>query len=306
MEEQTKTKDQLPSNQSEKEEASSSNNNNSYVRPKNKKELRAEKKAALKIMKKQQEKQNQLQVVSKEEKRSILQKERKQKQKELKKEQRIQMLKEEREFKKIHKLKKRHREENAKGGNNKNKKVKQNNAQVSSSSSTTTTTTTGGGASSTQDIDSSIDMNVYNNLFNGEHDEITGLTTLQMGIQYKDILKKGKKSKKGGSLGLEYVKDGSLVNVSYKLQGYKTNSNNGSSSGAIIDSSNNFTFRVGKNEVIKGWDLGILGMREGGRRQLIVPREYDYFLEYIIIYYIVSILRILTTDIPSFFLLTFL
>lgn len=305
MEEQTKTKDQLPSNQSEKEEASSSNNNNSYVRPKNKKELRAEKKAALKIMKKQQEKQNQLQVVSKEEKRSILQKERKQKQKELKKEQRIQMLKEEREFKKIHKLKKRHREENAKGGNNKNKKVKQNNAQVSSSS-TTTTTTTGGGASSTQDIDSSIDMNVYNNLFNGEHDEITGLTTLQMGIQYKDILKKGKKSKKGGSLGLEYVKDGSLVNVSYKLQGYKTNSNNGSSSGAIIDSSNNFTFRVGKNEVIKGWDLGILGMREGGRRQLIVPREYDYFLEYIIIYYIVSILCILTTDIPSFFLLTFL
>lgn len=305
MEEQTKIKDQLPSNQSEKEEASSSNNNNSYVRPKNKKELRAEKKAALKIMKKQQEKQNQLQVVSKEEKRSILQKERKQKQKELKKEQRIQMLKEEREFKKIHKLKKRHREENAKGGNNKNKKVKQNNAQVSSSSSTTTTTT-GGGASSTQDIDSSIDMNVYNNLFNGEHDEITGLTTLQMGIQYKDILKKGNKSKKGGSLGLEYVKDGSLVNVSYKLQGYKTNSNNGSSSGAIIDSSNNFTFRVGKNEVIKGWDLGILGMREGGRRQLIVPREYDYFLEYIIIYYIVSILCILTTDIPSFFLLTFL
>lgn len=294
MEEQTKTKDQLPSNQSEKEEASSSNNNNSYVRPKNKKELRAEKKAALKIMKKQQEKQNQLQVVSKEEKRSILQKERKQKQKELKKEQRIQMLKEEREFKKIHKLKKRHREENAKGGNNKNKKVKQNNAP------------TGGGASSTQDIDSSIDMNVYNNLFNGEHDEITGLTTLQMGIQYKDILKKGKKSKKGGSLGLEYVKDGSLVNVSYKLQGYKTNSINGSSSGAIIDSSNNFTFRVGKNEVIKGWDLGILGMREGGRRQLIVPREYDYFLEYIIIYYIVSILYILTTEIPSFIHLTFL
>lgn len=36
------------------------------------------------------------------------------------------------------------------------------------------------------------------------------------------------------------------------------------------------TFRVGAGEVIRGWDRGVEGMREGGRRQLILPPGMGY------------------------------
>ncbi len=37
-----------------------------------------------------------------------------------------------------------------------------------------------------------------------------------------------------------------------------------------------FTFRVGAGEVIQGWDQGLLGMKVGGVRRLIVPPELGY------------------------------
>lgn len=35
-------------------------------------------------------------------------------------------------------------------------------------------------------------------------------------------------------------------------------------------------FKVGEGQVIRGWDLGIRGMRTGGTRQLVVPSRYAY------------------------------
>lgn len=37
-----------------------------------------------------------------------------------------------------------------------------------------------------------------------------------------------------------------------------------------------FEFELGANMVIEGWDQGVEGMLEGGRRQLVIPSEMGY------------------------------
>jgi peptidylprolyl isomerase len=51
------------------------------------------------------------------------------------------------------------------------------------------------------------------------------------------------------------------------------------SSGKVIQSSwtsQPFQFTLGENQVIKGWDMGLVGMRVGGRRELIIPPSLGY------------------------------
>jgi peptidylprolyl isomerase len=37
-----------------------------------------------------------------------------------------------------------------------------------------------------------------------------------------------------------------------------------------------FTFRLGTGDAIKGWDEGLLGMKVGGKRKLIIPPELGF------------------------------
>ena len=46
--------------------------------------------------------------------------------------------------------------------------------------------------------------------------------------------------------------------------------------GHCFDEGKNFKFTLGNKDVIKGWDEGILGMKKGGRRTLVVPPKLGY------------------------------
>jgi FKBP-type peptidyl-prolyl cis-trans isomerase len=51
--------------------------------------------------------------------------------------------------------------------------------------------------------------------------------------------------------------------------------------GTVFDASANhgstgFTFNLGAGQVIRGWDLGVAGMKEGGKRKLIIPAALAY------------------------------
>lgn len=215
-------------------------------RPKSKKELRLEKKAEKKAARTVVEEPSSPEPLSKKEKQRL----RKEKRKELLKEQ----LREERREKKIRQQKRLNREINAPKKHKKQQQSDSSSLNKKSEKSAPASKKTAEKASQ----EDQVAMKVLSEVIHGSMDETTGMTTLKLGVQYKDLVVGD------GAL----VKTKSLVTVQYKLTGGKF--------GAVLDSSKKFNFRVGKGEVIQGWDIGLVGMREGGRRKLIVPPKAGY------------------------------
>jgi peptidylprolyl isomerase len=81
-------------------------------------------------------------------------------------------------------------------------------------------------------------------------------------LQVKDIVKgKGRAAKSGDNLTMQYV------GVSYST---------GAEFDASWDKGQPFKFQLGKGMVIKGWDKGLVGIKPGGRRELIIPPKLGY------------------------------
>jgi peptidylprolyl isomerase len=68
------------------------------------------------------------------------------------------------------------------------------------------------------------------------------------------------------------AKPGDTVTVQYVGVNYK----GGKQFDASWDRGEPFSFPLGAGQVIKGWDVGVAGMKVGGRRMLIIPPDLGY------------------------------
>ena len=192
-------------------------------RPKSRKALRAERKAALRAAKPK----------SAEEIKAERKRQAQQQKKQQEKEQIKELIKQERQEKKLRKQ----------------QKIEERKSKKKAAATTTI---------DKPDEEEDMALRLVQEIKYGRTDASSGMTTLPMGVQYKDLVV--------GQGPTVHAK--SLVTVKYRLTGGK--------SGALVDSNNKFTFRLGKGEVIQGWDVGLRGMRQGGRRQLVVPPKAGY------------------------------
>ena len=78
-------------------------------------------------------------------------------------------------------------------------------------------------------------------------------------LQKEDIVKgKGTTAKAGDNVTVQYV---------------GVNHSNGAEFDASWNRGEPFTFTLGSGQVIPGWDEGVAGMKEGGRRKLVIPPD---------------------------------
>jgi peptidylprolyl isomerase len=86
--------------------------------------------------------------------------------------------------------------------------------------------------------------------------------SLPNGLKYWDIaVGLGKTAAKGNKVKVNYT--GWLLE-------------NGTKFDSSYDRKQPFEFTLGAGQVIKGWELGVAGMKVGGKRQLRVPPELGY------------------------------
>jgi FKBP-type peptidyl-prolyl cis-trans isomerase len=88
------------------------------------------------------------------------------------------------------------------------------------------------------------------------------MITLPSGLKYKDeVVGEGEEAKVGDRVEVHYT--GRLVKNGMKFDSSK-------------DRGKSFPFPLGQGKVIKGWDEGVPGMKEGGKRKLIIPSRLAY------------------------------
>lgn len=91
------------------------------------------------------------------------------------------------------------------------------------------------------------------------------MITTASGLQYEDLVEgQGAVAQAGSPVTVHYT--GWLDN----------NGQNGSKFDSSKDRNDPFQFHLGAGMVIKGWDEGVQGMKEGGQRLLVIPASLGY------------------------------
>lgn len=91
--------------------------------------------------------------------------------------------------------------------------------------------------------------------------DTTALTKTESGLRYVDVAKgQGEEAGPGRTATVHYT--------GWLPSGKKFDSSR--------DRNEPFSFTIGAQQVIAGWDEGVAGMRVGGRRKLVIPPELGY------------------------------
>lgn len=91
--------------------------------------------------------------------------------------------------------------------------------------------------------------------------DMGSVMTMQDGLQIQDeVVGTGAEAKTGDTVTVNYL--GTLEN--------------GTKFDSSYDRNQPFTTQIGVGQVIKGWDEGIVGMKVGGKRKLIIPPSLGY------------------------------
>lgn len=87
------------------------------------------------------------------------------------------------------------------------------------------------------------------------------MTTTDSGLKYVDVVVgKGASPTRGKQVKVHYT--GTLEN--------------GTKFDSSVDRKKPFSFIIGVGQVIKGWDEGVMGMKVGGKRKLVIPANLGY------------------------------
>ncbi|HJV65129.1 MAG TPA: FKBP-type peptidyl-prolyl cis-trans isomerase [Geomonas sp.] len=94
-----------------------------------------------------------------------------------------------------------------------------------------------------------------------ESSAITGAVKTPSGLSYTDIVVGTGDSPTSGK------------NVAVHYTGWLTD---GTKFDSSVDRGQAFSFRIGAGQVIPGWDEGVMTMKVGGKRKLIIPPQLGY------------------------------
>lgn len=98
--------------------------------------------------------------------------------------------------------------------------------------------------------------------------DISEYTTTSSGLQYKDlVVGEGDSPQPGDQVTVHYtgtlLEDGKAIGEGTKFDSSR-------------DRDEPFVFPIGEGNVIQGWDEGVITMKPGGRRMLVIPPDLGY------------------------------